>query len=122
MKNEYVVTNEYLITKGLNLNDYALDGTLIPAIINIALDDILVTRICYLDDDIKGEQDIENYLDNHPEKVNDFLVAQYRCIYSLIFQAEESPIDTYLDNIIVFRLGLGKINGFQKGLYYRHDR
>lgn len=122
MKSEYVVTNEYLTTKGLDLNDYALDGTLIPAIINIALDDILITRICYLDDDIKGEGDVEKYLDEHPEKVPDFLVAQYRAIYSLIFQAEESPIDTFLDNVIVFRLGLGKINGFQKGLYYRHDR
>lgn len=122
MKNEYVVTNEYLTTKGLDLNDYALDGTLIPAIISIALDDILITRICYLDDDIKGEQDIEKYLDEHQDKVADFLTAQYRVIYGLIFQAEESPIDTYLDNIIVFRLGLGKINGWQKGLYYRHDR
>lgn len=122
MKSEYVVTNEYLTTKGLDLNDYALDGTLIPAIISIALDDILITRICYLDDDIKGEQDIEKYLDEHQDKVADFLTAQYRVIYGLIFQAEESPIDTYLDNIIVFRLGLGKINGWQKGLYYRHDR
>lgn len=122
MKSEYIVTNEYLTTKGLDLNNYALDGTLIPAIISIALDDILITRICYLDDDIKGEQDIEKYLDEHQDKVQDFLIAQYRTIYGLIFQAEESPIDTYLDNIIVFRLGLGKINGIQKGLYYRHDR
>ena len=122
MKKNYIVTNEYLSEKGLDLNEYALDGTLIPAIINVALDSILITRICYLDDEMKGEQDIEKYLDDHPEKLNDFFSAQYRAIYNLLFQAENNPIDQYLDNIIVFRLGLGKINGFQKGIYYRHDR
>lgn len=121
MKTEYIVTNEYLSQKGLDLNDYALEGTLIPAIINIALD-LLVTRTCYLDDSKKGEKDIETYLDKNEDKVNAWFKAQYRVIYNLIFQNETSPLDPMLDNIIVFEIGLGKINGFQKGIYFKQDR
>lgn len=121
MKTEYIVTNEYLTEKGLDLNDYALEGTLINAIINIALD-LLVTRTCYLDDSKKGEKDIEEYLDKNENKVNAWLKAQYRVIYNLIFQNETSPLDPMLDNIIVFEIGLGKINGFQKGIYFKQDR
>ena len=33
MKKEYVVSNDYLIERGLDLNDYALEGTYINAII-----------------------------------------------------------------------------------------
>lgn len=119
MKTEYIVTNEYLSQKGLDLNDYALEGTLIPAIINIALD-LLVTRTCYLDDSKKGEKAIEEYLDTHEDKVNAWLKAQYRVIYNLIFQNETSPLDPLLDNIIVHELKWGKINGWQKGIYYKH--
>ena len=121
MKTEYIVTNEYLSQKGLDLNDYALEGTLINAIINIALD-LLVTRTCYLDDSKKGEKAIEEYLDTHEDKVNAWFKAQYRVIYNLIFQNETSPLDPMLDNIIVFEIGLGKINGFQKGIYFKQDR
>lgn len=120
MKDSYIVTNEYLSKRGLDLNDYALDGTLIPAIINDGLD-ILVSRICHLNDDLKGENDIELALDKEPNKLNAFFKAQYRVIYSLIFQNETSPIDQLLDDIIVYELGWGKINGFQKGLYYRNN-
>ena len=121
MKTEYIVTNEYLSQKGLDLNDYALEGTLINAIINIAFD-LLVTRTCYLDDSKKGEKDIETYLDQNEDKVNAWFKAQYRVIYNLIFQNETSPLDPMLDNIIVFEIGLGKINGFQKGIYFKQDR
>ena len=38
MDQKYVITEEELAEKGLDLNDYALEGTLIPAIINISLD------------------------------------------------------------------------------------
>ena len=79
MNGNYVVENEYLSQKGLDLNDYALDGTCINAIINIGLD-LLTTRICYLDDDIKGEDDLEKYLDSNPQKLNAFKKAQYRVI------------------------------------------
>ena len=118
MKQEYKVTNEYLTNKGLNLNDYALDGTLIPAIINVGLD-ILVTRICHLDDNLNSESDVEKELDSHPEKLDTFFKAQYRVIYNLIFQAETQPTDNFVDSIIAHELGWGKINGFQKGIYYK---
>lgn len=121
MKHEYIVTNEYLTQKGLDLNDYALDGTAIPSLINIALD-LLVTRICYLDDTINSEEDIEKYLDKNINKVNAFLKAQYRILYNLIFLNETSPTDPFVDNIICHEIGLGKINGWQKGIYYRHNR
>ena len=116
MNVEYIVTNEYLTQKGLNLEDYALDGTLINAIINVGLD-LLVTRISYLNDDMKGEASIETFLDENPTLVNTFFKAQYRIIHNLVFQNDTSPTDKFVDDIIVFELGLGKINGFQKGLY-----
>lgn len=120
MKNEYVVSNEYLSQRGVDLNDYALDGTFINAIIQLSLD-LVVTRICFLCDEIKGEEDIENYLDKNQNKLNAFYKLQYRMVYNLIFQAETSPVDQFVDNIIVFELGLGKINGFQKGLFYKNN-
>lgn len=121
MKEEYIVTNDYLSQRGLDLNDYALEGTLIPAIIRLALD-LLVTRICYLDDDKKGEHDIELALDKDISKLDTFYKAQYRVIYNLIFQNETSPTDPFIDNIICHELGWGKINGWQKGIYYKHER
>ena len=126
MKQEYIVDNAYLRNRGLDLNDYALDGTSILAIITDGLD-ILIPRICKLDDNIKSESSIETYLSEDDEqrtkedKQNAFKKAQYRVIYNLIFQAETSPKDDMLDDIIVFELGLGKINGFQKGYYRKQD-
>lgn len=120
MKHNYIVTNEYLATKGLDLNEYALDGTYIPAIINIGLD-LAVTRCCELNDNFEGELSIEEDLDEHPEKVDAFYKLQYRILYNLIFQNETSPIDQFVDTIIAHELKWGKINGFQKGLYYRHN-
>ena len=121
MNEKYIVTDEYLKEKGLDLNDYALDGTYIPAIKNIGLD-ILVSRICYLDDDLNGEISIEERLGNDENKINTFFKAQYRVIYNLIFQNETNPLDPLVDNIVVHELKWGKINGWQKGIYYRHDR
>ena len=118
MKSEYVITNDDLKNRGLDLNDYALDGTLIPAIINDALD-LLITRICYLNDSLNGEEDIEKYIDENPTKLNAFLKAQYRMIYNLIFMSEKDPRDNMIDDIIVYEMKLGKINGFQKGLFRR---
>jgi len=121
MKSNYIVSNEYLSERGLDLNDYALSGTLVNAIINLGLD-LLVTRICYLDDSLKGEKDIELALDKEQSKLDAFFKAQYRVIYNLIFQNETSPTDPFIDNIITFELGWGKINGWQKGLYYKQGR
>lgn len=121
MKEEYIVTNEYLSQRGLDLNDYALEGTLIPAIIRLGLD-LLVTRICYLNDDLKGEDDVELELDRKPNKLNAFLKAQYRVIYNLIFQNETSPVDPFIDNIISHELEMAKINGWQKGIYFKQNQ
>lgn len=120
MNEKYIVTNEYLSQRGLDLNDYALEGTLINAIINLALD-LLVTRICYLNDSINGENDIENLLGENESKINTFFKAQYRVIYNLIFQNETSPVDPFIDNIIAHELGMAKINGWQKGIYFKQN-
>lgn len=120
MEQQYIVTNEYLSERGLNLNDYVLEGTLINAVINLGLD-LLVSRICYLDDSKKGELDIQNALGSDEQKINTFYKAQYRVIYGLIFQGETNPVDSLVDSIIVHELGWGKINGWQKGIYYKHN-
>lgn len=128
MNQKYIVTDEYLQSLGLNLNDYALEGTLIPAIKNIAVNVVLNPRIMQLNDDIKSVKQLENYLDKNDdertseEKMSAYYNAQYKVIYNLIFQAETNPMDQYLDNIIVFELGLGKINGWQKGYYYKQNQ
>ena len=116
MKNEYVVDNNYLAEKGLDLNDYALDGDMIPAIINDGLD-LCITRISSLNDDVKGESSIEKFLDNHPEKVDSFKKLQKRVIYNLIFMAETSPTDKFVDDIIVHELKVGRINATQFGYF-----
>ena len=121
MNRKYIVSSEYLEERGLNLNDYALTGTLIPAIIQLGLD-LLVTRICYLNDSIKGEQDIENLLGDDDQKINTFFKAQYRVIYNMIFQNETSPVDPFIDNIIAHELEMAKINGWQKGVYFKQNQ
>ena len=120
MKQEYIVTNEYLRERGLDLNDYALEGTLIDAIINLGLD-LAISRCCELNDNFKGEKSIKLAIDNDQNLIDPFKKLQYRVIYNLIFQNETSPIDQFIDTIIAHELGWGKINGYQKGLYYRHN-
>ena len=115
MNEKYIVTDEYLSQKGLDLNEYALDGTYINAIKQIGLD-TLVSRICYLDDSLNGEKSIEERLGDDEDKINTFFKAQYRVIYNLIFQNETSPVDQFVDGILVYQLGC-KINGFQKGIF-----
>ena len=120
MKQAYIITREELAEKGLNLDDYALNGDLVQPIINRGLD-IAVSRCCYLNDSFLGEQSIEQALDEKPELVSSFKKLQFNVIWNLIFTAEDNPIDSYIDTIIVHELGWGKINGIQKGLYYRHN-
>ena len=119
MKKEYIITNEELTEKGINLDEYAVDSNFVLAIINDGLD-ICVTRICYLNDSFdKGELSVEEALDKEPYKVSIFKKLQHRVIRNLIFQAEQSPIDQYVDAIISHELRWGKINGYQKGLFYK---
>ena len=120
MKKEYIITNEEMTEKGLDLNEYALDGTKVPAIINRGLD-ISVTRCCFLNDDFKGEKSVEEALDKDTSKVDAFKKLQYNIIYNLVFTATDDPVDIYIDTIIVHELGWGKINGFQKGIHYKNN-
>lgn len=123
MRNEYVITNDELAQRGLNLNDYALEGDLIPAIIYQGLG-ITIDRACKLGD-IKSSKALEDYIASDDEdrtkeeKLEAFKEAQYRVIYNLIFMAETKPVDEFVDDPLVYRLGL-KINGYQKGLFYRN--
>ena len=118
MDKKYVITNEELSEKGLNLDDYALDGTYVNAIIYNALD-ICVDRICKLCDEISSEEDIEFKLGNDESKIKIFKKLQYRCIYNLIFMSETEPTDKYFDDIISQQLKIGRINGIQKGYYHK---
>ena len=119
MKNEYVITYDEILQRGLDLNDYALDNAYIQPLINTALD-IAITRCCFNYDNMEGEQDIEQALDNNPTKVPTFKKLQYRILYNLIFTATDDPVDLYVDTIITHELNLGKINGFQKGIWYKN--
>ena len=120
MKEEYIISCEELAKRGVNLDDYALDGTLIPAIIQNALD-IAVSRICFLNDSFYSEEDIELALDKDNKKILPFKKLQFRIIYNLIFMAEDNPVDLYVDTIITHECKWGKINGFQKGLHYKNN-
>lgn len=120
MKQEYIITNEECAEKGLDLNDYALTGELIPAIINRGLD-IAITRCCYNYDNIESEDDIEKLLDEKPNKVKAFKKLQFNIIWNLIFTGTDDPVDVYIDTIIAHELNLGKINGIQKGLFYKNN-
>ena len=119
MKNEYIITNEELAERGLDLNEYALTGVFVPALISRGLD-ICVSRCCFLNDKFVGEKSIEEELDNHQELVGSFKKLQFNVLWNLIFTAEDNPVDLYIDTIITHELGWGRINGFQKGLYYRN--
>jgi len=119
MKQEYIITEQELAEKGLQLTDYALEGTYVQALINRGLD-ICVSRCCYLNDSFLGESSVEQALDNKPELIGSFKKLQFNVLWNLIFTAEDSPVDQYIDTIIVHELGWGKINGFQKGLWYKN--
>lgn len=119
MKKEYIITYEELCQRGLDLADYALTGELIPALINRGLD-ICVSRCCYNYDNISSEEELELGLDKNQNKVSVFKKLQFNVLWNLIFTAENSPVDIMIDTIICHELNLGKINGVQKGLWYRN--
>jgi len=118
MKQEYIITNEELSEKGLNLNDYALDGTYVDPLINRGLD-ICITRICNLCDNVESEEDIEKFLDENAQKIKVFKKLQFNVMWNLIFMANDNPIDAFIDSVISHELNIGKINGFQKGLFFK---
>ena len=53
--------------------------------------------------------------------VDSFKKLQFRIMWNLIFTATDDPVDLYVDSIIVHELGWGKINGIQKGLFYKNN-
>ena len=119
MKKDYIISNQELAERGLDLEEYALSGVFVPALINRGLD-ICITRCCYLNDDFKGEKDIEKALDENEYLLGSFKKLQFNVLWNLIFTAEDNPVDLYVDTIIVHELGWGKINGFQKGLWFKN--
>lgn len=117
MNSDYVITNEELDQEyGLDLDDYALESTLIPAIIKIGLE-LSITAILSFNDNFSYESDIETALDDDEDLVSPFKKLQYRVIYNLIFLGDNDPIDYMCEKIITYDLKWGKINGFQKGLF-----
>ena len=127
MKAEYIINELECANKGLTLNDYALTSEFIPALITRALD-IATTRCCTLNDNFdKGAKSVEQALDQDVANGNDmglvesFKKLQFQVLYNLIFTATDDPVDQYIDSIIVFELHWGKINGIQKGLFYKNN-
>lgn len=119
MKNEYIITNDELLSEyGLDLNSYAIDSTFVPMIIKIALGKA-VSRILYFNDNFAYESSIESSLDNQPLLVPSFKKLQFQVIYNLIFLGDSDPIDMAVDEIICSDLRWGKINGFQKQVFVR---
>jgi hypothetical protein len=120
MDKKYIITNEELAERGLDLNDYALNGDLITAIIYIALDIVVIPRVLFNCDNLHSEDELELALGDDDKKIKAFKKLQYMAIHSMIFQAETSPIDVYFDTVIAYELNIGKINDFQKGIWYKN--
>lgn len=116
MEQEYIITNEELAIKGLDLNDYVIDGAKIPAIINLCLD-LAITRILTLNDNFSYESDIENALADNQDLISAFKKLQWRIIYNMVFLGDNDPLDKSVDDIICADLKWGKINGFQKRVF-----
>lgn len=116
MDKKYLITNDELKIKALDLNDYAVDESYVDAII-INANELLNTRIKKLNDNIKSDSDISTFLGNDAEKIKNYKKAQFRVIYNLVFLGDNDPLDQQVNDIIVYDLGLGKINGFQKGWF-----
>lgn len=117
MREEYVITNKELYeNEGINLEEYCADSTYIMSVKKKALN-IAVTRICKLCDNINDELDIEDALERNERKVPVFKKLQGAIIYNLIFTAESSPTDGYIDDIIAHELNIGKVNNIQIGIH-----
>lgn len=113
MKQEYIITNQELSVKNLNLEEYANDTTSANAIIQIALDRA-ITEVLMLNDNFKYQDDIEKAIDNEPRLVDPFKKLQYQVIYNLVFLPDTDPIDNEVIKIICCDLRWGKLNGWQK--------
>ena len=115
MKKEYIITTEELEQRGLILSEYALDGTMIAPIIEIALG-LAISSILDRNDELKYEDDIEKAIDDEPKLVSAFKKLQYQIIYNLIFLGDIDPINSIVERIIRADLRMCKLNGFQTHL------
>lgn len=113
MNSDYIITNDELMEKGIDLTQYAVDTTYVSPIINQALD-LAITRILFLNDNFEYESDIESALDNNSDLVDAFKKLQKQVIYNLLFLGDSDTIDRQVDNIIGGDLKWGKVNAYQK--------
>lgn len=119
MKNEYKITNDELKeTYGLDLDEYALDTTFVPMILNITFEKA-ITRILFLNDNFSYESDIEKALDDNQSLVKPFKKLQFQIAYNLVFLGDSDPLDFQVDSIICSDLRFGKLNGWQKQVFRR---
>lgn len=116
MKEEYIITNDELLERGIDLQDSVVDPIYVNAVKWTALD-LVITRILRLNDNLMYASDIEKYLDDKPQMVYAFKKLQARAIYNLIYCGDNDPIDKSVEDIITGDLKLGAINGFQKRVY-----
>lgn len=113
MKEEYIITNDELSEKGIDLTQYALDTTYVAPIIDKALE-LAITEVLFLNDDFSYEEDIESALDSNEKLVKPFKKLQKQIIYNLLFLGDSDPIDSTVHKIIGADLKWGKVNSFQK--------
>lgn len=116
MEQKYIINEQELNERGLQISEYVVATTFIPAIINLALD-MAITRIFALNDSIKSVKDIEDILEKDTDKQLAFKKLQYRVIYNLIFLGNNDPLDKSVDDIISGDLRLTAINGYQKRIW-----
>ena len=113
MKDEYIITNDELAEKGMDLTQYALDTTYVAPIIDKALD-LAISEVLFLNDDFSYEEDIEKALDENQQLVKPFKKLQKQIIYNLLFLGDDNPIDGTVHKIIGADLRWGKVNSYQK--------
>lgn len=112
---EVLITEQELLEKGFNINEYTIDTNSSSAVINLAYS-LALTRISKFNDKMQSDEEIISEV-SKPNKISIFKDLQYRIIYNLVFGGLDDPCDKYVDDIICFRLKLGAINGFQKSVW-----
>ena len=117
MNEQFIITEQELRERALNLCNLTIEDTDNQAIIYIALDRV-VTACCDYNDSFSCEEDIERDLTKNPSKVSSFKKLQRAVIYNLLYTPDE-PVDEYCYKIISQELKWGKINGFQKGIFVK---
>lgn len=117
MPNKYIITYDELINDyQFNLGTYVTDVMFVNTVIKQAYERC-VTAILHFNDNLKGRNALFEKIDNNEDLVYGFKKLQFQVIYNMCFLGDSDPIDTYCEEIICFDMNMGKINGFQKGIY-----